>query len=225
MKIVVIDTDSDNAPPAARVFLPKLLKDLAWKGDDIILISKAPPAEESVWQLTARPGRLHERRFEAEALRNIDVADAASRLNELDADVYFVWTAEEKGWAVVPLIDPKTATLAVGHADSEQFYAPIRHYRSFLTRVVGVTPETCVGLVLSCVIDKERVEWISYDEAETAAPENLQKAIETYRTCFEKASADALAAPRERSADFPPMNTSRPPSESWFGKLMAKFIK
>ncbi len=200
MKIAVIDTDSDNAPEAARDFLTRLLKILTDNGDEVQLFTKDQSNGE-IALVTAR------------------------RLNELGADVYLIWTAEEKGWQVLPLLDPQTATLAVAHADSERFYAPIRHYRSFLTRVVGTTPETCVGLVLSCVLDKERVEWIASDEAETAGEENLQKTIETYRTCFEKASADALAAPREPVADFPPLKTGSPESRSWFGKLLARFSK
>jgi len=233
MKIVVIDTDYEKAPHAARAFLPKLLDALtAQEGDEVIYVMKelnAPPEEkaEGEWRLEARPAnpRLHKYPIEAEDLRGLTVADAARRLNEFGADVYLIWTSEEKGWSALPLIDPKTATIAVAHADSEEFYAPVRHYRSFLTRVVGTTPETCVGLVLSCVIDKERVEWIAYDEAETAAGENLHKTIENHRHCFEKALADALAAPRSPRADFTPLKTAAAPSPSWFDKLKAKFVR
>lgn len=232
MKIVVIDTEYGNAPHDARAFLPKLLDGLTALGDEIIWVrqyTKPSPEEkpEGEWELTSRPANplLHNYPIEADDLRATPVADAARRLNEFGADVYLIWTAEEKGWEALPLLDPKTATIAIAHADAEQFYAPTRHYRSFLTRVVGTTPETCVGLVLSCVIDKERVEWIAYDETEIAAGENLQKTIETHRACFEKAIADAVAAPRETIADFPPLKTGAPESQSWLGKLLARFSK
>jgi hypothetical protein len=232
MKIVVIDTEPANAPQAAHAFLPKLIDGLNARGDEVIRVikyQKAPPEEAGTWELKSRPASerkllLHNVAFEEEELRGMSATDAARQLNEVGADIYLIWTAEEKAWEVLPLIDPKTATLAIAQTDAETFYAPIRHYRSFLTRLVGTTPETCVGLVLSCVVDKERVEWISYDEADDG--ENLQKSIETHRACFEKAVADALAAPREPIADFPPLKTgSAPSSQSWFDKLKAKIFK
>ena len=194
MKIVVIDTDTDNTPDDARLFLPKLIEGLSEKGNEVRLLTDAPVS--------------------------------AAQINELNPDIYLIWTAEETGWSGLPRLEPSIATLAVGHADSEQFYAPIRHYRSFLTRVVGTTPEVCVGLVLSCVIDKERVEWISADELEGAsASENIRKAIETYVACFEKAIEDARRAPREPAAEFPPMQTGRPEQDSWFSRFKAKILK
>jgi hypothetical protein len=230
MKIAIIDTGLNAAPPApARAFLPKLLTGLTGHGDEVHLIEKEPPAENVVWRLEVKNERLHRSELSAA----VSAEDAApvliKRLNELQPDIYLIWTSEDVGWAVLPFLHPGIATLAVGHADTETYYAPTRHYRSFLTRVIGVTPEVCVGFVLSCVIDKERVEWISYDElagstAETADAE-VQKVIETYWLCFEKAIADARAAPRETPADFPPLKTSRPENESWFSKLKAKIIK
>jgi len=201
MKIAVIDTGLDDATAGggASVFLPKLVAGLTEKGVEIQTIS-----EDSV---------------EANGARAL-----ANRVNELKPDVYLIWTAGEADWAALPLVNPQTATLAVVHADAEIFYAPVRHYRSFLTRVVGATPETCVGLVINCVIDKERVEWISHDDAEDDA-ENMRKIIETYVNCFEKAVADALAAPRESTADFPPLKPSRPASHrSWLERLKAKIM-
>ena len=150
-------------------------------------------------------------------------AELVIRLNALKPDVYLIWASEDVGWAVLPFLNPAIAALAVGHADSETYYVPVRHYRSFLTRVVGTTPEVCVGLVLSCVIDKERVEWISYDE--TGDDESVQKAVETYLGCFEKAIADAHAAPRQAIVDFPPLNTRPTESTSWLGKVKAKILK
>lgn len=229
---MVIDTDHEKAPRAARVFLPQLIDGLTAAGVEVVRVmvyTKEPPAagDEGVWQLTAREANplLYVHAIESGDFEALEVANAARRLNELAADVYLIWTAEEKGWQVLPLLDARTATVAVAHADAEEFYAPVRHYRSFLTRVVGVTPETCVGLVLSCVIDKERVEWIAYDEAETADGENPSKTIETFRACFDQAAADARAAPRTPDANFPPLKTDAAPSRSWLGKLMAKFIK
>jgi hypothetical protein len=204
MKIAVIDTGLNGAPhDAARDILPELTAGFTGNGDEVHLITEAAPVEDAAPVL-------------------------AKRLNELSPDIYLIWASEDVGWLVLPLLNPSIATLAVGHADSEIYYAPARHYRSFLTRVIGTTPEVCVGFVLSCVIEKERVEWISDAAPEDAdagsAAENMQKIIETYLSCFEKAIADTHAAPREKMTDFPPMKASRPESQSWFSKLKAKIL-
>ena len=204
MKIAVIDTGLNGAPhDAARDILPELTAGFTGNGDEVHLITEAAPVEDAAPVL-------------------------AKRLNELSPDIYLIWASEDVGWLVLPLLNPSIATLAVGHADSEIYYAPARHYRSFLTRVIGMTPETCVGFVINCVIDKERVEWISYGELEGSsadAPEaELQTVVETYETCFEKAIADALAAPREISANFPPLLLNRWAAPSWFDRLKAKIM-
>lgn len=204
MKIAVIDTNSDQTVNAeARGFLPKLLKGLTGLGNEVHLLTEDAPTEN-----ISAPG-----------------------LNERNPDICLIWTADDAGWAVLPRLNPTIAALAVGHADAEIFYVPTRHYRQFLTRVIGTTPEVCVGFVLSCVIDKERVEWISYGELEGSgaetAEEEMQKVVETYQRCFEKAIADARAVPRETIADFPPLRSRSRPAESasWFSKLKAKIIK
>ncbi|HEY8558976.1 MAG TPA: hypothetical protein VIL74_01135 [Pyrinomonadaceae bacterium] len=212
MKIAVINTGSNDAlPPEARLFLPKLLAGLAELGNEIHLFERGAPAAGN-----DPPFSLHR-------LTTGDAA-AAQQINGLNADVCLIWDAEETGWNLLPRLAPATATLAVGHADSEIYYAPVRHYRPFLTRVIGTTPETCVGFVISCVLDKERVEWISYDEGETDEVKNKSELIATYLACFEKAAADAHAAPRESLPDFPPLRTTRPSSQSWLGKLKARIL-
>ena len=233
MKIAVIQTGFNNElTNEARAFLPKLLKGLAEKGDEIHLIERSVPDEEAVGQATVNVKNplLHRYAIAADASVEETAAEMGRRLGEINPDVYFIWDADETGWTMLPVLPPSVATLAVGHADSESFYAPLRHYRPFVTRVVGTTPEVCVGVVLSCVIDKERVEWISYEAPEgenntEAADKNVQKVIETYRLCFEKSVSDAHAAPREALEEFTPMKTNRPASESWFSKLKAKLMK
>jgi hypothetical protein len=230
MKIAVIDTGLTDAFPAeARAFLPKLIEGLINQGDEVHHITKEVPPEEVVRRLEVKNESLHRSEIRTDAPVEEAAAELVIGLNAIKPDIYLIWASEDVGWAVLPFLNPTIATLAVGHADSETYYVPVRHYRSFLTRVVGTTPEVCVGLVLSCVIDKERVEWISYGELEgsavESADENIQKVIETYKSCFEKAVTDALAARREAAAEFPPLKTNRSESESWFSRLKAKFMK
>ena len=215
MKIAVIDTGLNGALTGeARDFLSVLVKGLTGKGDEIHLITSG---ENVSCEIENANLIRHANLSKADASDEENARDLARFLHELNPDVYLIWASAETGWLVLPLLNPQIATVAVGHADSEIFYAPVRHYRPFLTRVVGATPETSVGFVLSCVLDKERVEWISYERAE-----NFPKTIEAYRNCLEKAIEDAQNSPREIFGDFPPMKTSRPARQSWFGKLKAK---
>lgn len=225
MKIAVINTGADDAQIGeVQVFLPTLLEGLTGKGNEVHLMINIAPDENVFGQIEESNPLLHISLLRLDGLVEKNAPAAANWLNELNPDIYLIWNSEEVGWAVLPLLNPNIAAVAVGHADSEIFYAPPRHYRQFLTRVIGTTPEVCVGLVINCVIDKERVEWISQDAAETGGEENTQPIIETYENCFEKAIADAHAAPREIIKDFPPMKTKRPASQSWFDKLKAKIM-
>lgn len=229
MKIAIISTGKDELlSMEARAFLPKLIKGLTENGVEIYLFTKDAAADDAFDEIAQSNPLLHRSLWRVDGAIDAAARDSAQWLNEFEADVYLIWNGDDAAWAVLPLLNPLTATVAVGHADSEAFYAPTRHYRSFLTRVVGTTPEVCVGFVINCVLDKERVEWISYGELEgsnaDSPEEELQRTVETYETCFEKALADALAAPREISADFPPMKPVHQSSPSWFERLKAKII-
>jgi hypothetical protein len=221
MKIAVIDTGFDDAPAGeARAFLSKLLSGLTVRDNEVHLFRTDAPTGLSPTGQKAEFFCEHSIR---EALAGEEAAPVlAKKLNEMNPDAYFIWASEDLGWTVLPLLDPEIATLAIGHADSETFYVPARHYRSFLTRVIGTTPETCVGFVLSCVIEKEKVEWIDYNEQKNG--KDFGEIVENFENCFEKAIADAHAAPREAVPDFPPLKPSRPKSISWFGKLKAKIM-
>jgi hypothetical protein len=231
MKIAIVSTGNyDLLTAEARAFLPKLLKGLTDNGSEVHLFTKDALAEEdAVDKLAQSNPRLRRSLWRVDAAAEGSQHDSARWLDEFETDVYLIWNGDAVAWAVLPLLNPATATIAVGHADSEDYYAPARHYRSFLTRVVGTTPEVCVGFVINCVIDKERVEWISDgDELEgssAASPEEeLQTVVETYETCFEKAIAETRAAPREIVADFPPLLMPRPAAPSWFERLRAKIM-
>jgi hypothetical protein len=221
MKIAVIDTISDGAQGgAARAFLPLLLEGLGAKGHDVHLITEGAGNGED--GIEASPVTRHANLWNENGLVEETAPVLAGFLNELNPDVYLIWASEDIGWVALPLLDPQIATLGVGHADSEAFYSPARHYRAFLNRAVGVSPEISVGFVLSSVIEKEKVEWISYDEVPAGG--DVQKIIETFEDCFEKAIADALSAPREIYADYPLMETARSRLPMWLRRLKAKVL-
>lgn len=229
MKIAVIDTNTNVALSGeARQFLPKLLTGLTGRGNEVRLFTKDAPTGEALGEAARRDPRLQQSLWKVRGAVEENMRDSAKWLNEFEAQVYLIWNGDDAAWAVLPLLDPATATIAVGHADAEAFYAPVRHYRSFLTRAIGTTPEVSVGFVINCVLDKERVEWISYGELEGSGAldpeEELRTVVATYETCFEKAVADALAAPRTMATDFPPLLTNQSAAPSWFDRLKAKIM-
>jgi hypothetical protein len=227
MKIAVIDTTIDGELiGGAHIFLPKLLKGLSGKGHEVCLITKGSPNEKVCREIEESKAILHTELWDADGFVEETAPVLAKWLNELAPDIYLISASGDIGWIVLPLLDPRIATLTIGHTDSETYYLPARHYRPFLTRAIGVSPEVCVSYVLSCVIDKERVEWISDElptnEANLADGESSLNIIENYENCFEKAMADAGITPRENYPDYPLMETCRSRLPLWLRKLRAK---
>lgn len=223
MKIAVIDTTIDgDLSGEAQEFLPKLFEGLCAKGHELHLITKHAPNENVAGKLADTGAILHDNLWNVEDFVEETAPFLAKWLNDFAPDVYLIWTSADIGWVVLPLLSPKIATVAAGQTDSEFFYQPARHYRAFLTRVVGVSPEVCIGFVLSSVIDKEKVEWIPFEDEEIAPDELLRKTIKSYENCFEKAIEEAANTPREQFADYPLMAACRSRLPLWLRKLRAK---
>ena len=230
MKIAVIDTTIDDAPLGeAHLFLPGFLKGLIAKGNEVHLVTKRAPNEKVLGQIQSSEAILHTNLWNAEDFVEETAPVLANWLNELKPDVYLISVSGDIGWVVLPLLNPQIATLTIGHEDSEYFYLPARHYRSFLTRVIGTSPEVCVGYVLSSVIEKEKIEWISDDEeADDGEPVDSEarfaKMIDHYENCFQKAIDDAANSPRQTFADYPLMETVRSRLPIWLRRLKAKMM-
>lgn len=225
MKIAVIDTKIDAALPGpAREFLPKLLRGLSAAGHEIHLITDDPPGADALPEAKPADATLHVTHWSVAGFVEETAPLLAGAVNDIGPDAYLIWASKDVAWVALPLLDPQIATLAVGHDDSEFFYLPARHYRQFLTRLVGTSPEVCVGFVLSSVVEKEKIEWISFEpaEGETPGADFEARIIENYERCFEKAVADAAAAPRASYADFPLVETSRSRLPMWLRKLKAR---
>ncbi|HUF03549.1 MAG TPA: glycosyltransferase family 4 protein [Aridibacter sp.] len=78
------------------------------------------------------------------------------------------------GWVTLPHLNPSIATVSIGHTDSETFYLPVRHYRPFLTRAIGVSEQVCSSFVNDCNLDPDSVDFIPYgvERREEKPPEN-----------------------------------------------------
>lgn len=163
MKIAVIDTTiDDELIGGAHTFLPNLLAGLIDRGHEIHFITKGKPNEKVRERIDSLAMTQHRGLWDAAGFVEETAPVLARWLNELAPDIYLISASGDIGWVVLPMLRPEIATLTIGHTDSETFYLPARHYRSFLTRAIGVSPEVSVSYVMSCVIEKEHVEWIPY---------------------------------------------------------------
>src|SRR5689334_23298374 len=144
MKIAVIDTTVHGQMiGGGHLIVTKLLEGLVSRGHDLHFVSADTPNELIRSQLGATGASMHKRLWPAYALVSDATPVFASWLNELAPDVHLISASGDLGWTVLPLLDPKTATLTIGHSDSKTFYDPAKHYSRFVTRAVGVSEEIC----------------------------------------------------------------------------------
>jgi glycosyltransferase involved in cell wall biosynthesis len=183
MKIAVIDTTIDGELiGGAQTFLPKLLSGLRARGNDVHLITKGVPNKKVLPKIEESGAILHQGIWNPDDFVEDSAPVLAEWINNLAPDIYLISVSTDVAWAVLPLLDPQIATLTVGHTDSETFYLPARHYQSFLTRAVGVSPEVCANYALTCAINKEQIDWIPYgvtisEREPQPEPENYLKLI------------------------------------------------
>jgi len=173
MKIAVIDTTiGTDLIGGAHTFLAELIRWLVDKGHDVHFVTRGEPNEKVRGQVEDSRANLYRGIWNENDLIDDSVPVLAKWVNDLAPDVFLISASGYMGWVVLPLLDPKTATLTIGHNDSETFYMPARHYARFLTGAVGVSEEICETYVESCGIDRSRVDWIPYGvTASETAPE------------------------------------------------------
>lgn len=184
MKIAVIDTTIDGELiGGAQTFLPKILNGFVRNGHETHLIAKGIPNEKVFRQIEESNAILHTNLWNKDGFVEENAPVLADWLNELKPDIYLISVSPDIGWTVLPFLDPSIATLTIGHTDSETFYLPARHYHSFLTRAIGVSPEVCASYNLSCGIDLENIEWIPYG-VETSKSEPVGSGDDTLKLIY-----------------------------------------
>lgn len=163
MKIVIVDTTVHKGPiGGGHLYLPAFIRGLVDKGHEVHLVVKEEPDEMINGFLNASGAIIHKKPWKRNGLIQDTTPLFAAWVNKLQPDVYLISASYDIGWTVLPLLDSQIATAAIGHNDSETFYLPVRHYHSFLTRVVGVSPEMCEHYISDCSVSPERVDWIPY---------------------------------------------------------------
>lgn len=184
MKIAVIDTTIDGELiGGAQTFLPKILNGFVQSRHETHLIAKGIPNEKVFRQIEESNAILHTNLWNNHGFVEENTPILADWLNELKPDIYLISVSPDIGWTVLPLLDPNIATLTIGHTDSETFYLPARHYHSFLTRAIGVSPEVCASYNLSCGIDLENIEWIPYG-VQTSESKPFENGDETLKLIY-----------------------------------------
>jgi glycosyltransferase involved in cell wall biosynthesis len=163
MKILFADTTMDgHIVGGAHTFLVKLMGSLTAGRHDVHFLSKGDPAAKSSMGIDESGAIIHRAVWTGSVLVDDATPEVAKWVNELRPAVFVVSVSPDIGWTVMPHLDPRIATLAIGHNDQEAFYAPARHYSKFLTRVVGVSDEICRKYANECGVPADRVEWIPY---------------------------------------------------------------
>jgi glycosyltransferase involved in cell wall biosynthesis len=102
---------------------------------------------------------------------------------------------------VLPLLDPRLATVMIAHSDSLTFYEPLRHYSRFITRAVGVSEEICKHFVDYCGVPTDRVTWIPYGVESLANPSDSESSDGPIRLAFVGRVTDA----QKRASDLIPI--------------------
>lgn len=162
MKIVFTDTTiSGSLIGGAQTFLVQLMQTMDANNHEIHLIGGRPSARLDA-ALTATRAKLHTGLWNGLKLVEDETPAVAKWVNDLRPDVYVVSVSPDIGWTVLPLLNPSIATLTIGHNDENTFYAPVTHYKDFLTRAIGVSEEICRKYVDECGMPAERVAWIPY---------------------------------------------------------------
>lgn len=179
MRIVFVDTTLQGPLiGGAQTFLPLLIKGLTVNGHEVHLIASATPDKRVATAIETCGAILHTKLWK----KNLLVEDAAivlsNWINAIQPDVYVVSVSPDIGWVVLPYLDPAIATLTIGHTDSETFYAPVRHYKSFLTKAIAVSDQVSEQYISSCGLLPEQVQWIPYGvNVSTALPKENDQAI------------------------------------------------
>jgi len=163
MKIVFLDTTlRGSVIGGAHTSLYTLIKGLVRDHFEVHLVTQGEPTAKTALGIDELGATVHRNSWNHGALVEDSAPVFSAWVNELLPDVFVISVSADMGWVVLPLLDPKIATLTIGHNDSETFYMPARHYARFLTRAVGVSKEICERYVTDCGIDRSRTDWIPY---------------------------------------------------------------
>jgi glycosyltransferase involved in cell wall biosynthesis len=161
MKVALVDTTlSGPLIGGAQTFLTDLATGLVQKGLEVHIITSGQPDCRVADSVVNSGAYLHTDLWPSHYVVQDIAAGFAAWIRDLNPEVYVVSVSWDIGWAVLPLLDPEVATVAIGHGDSPFFYDSIAHYAPYISRAVGVSETVCARLRYDCQMPPERVVWI-----------------------------------------------------------------
>lgn len=132
------------------------------KKHEVHLVTKGVPNDKVATYIQQSGGALHTNIWDNKWYVEKTAPQLATWINNLNPDIYLISASGDIGWVALPLLNPSIATLTIGHTDSETFYLPARHYHTFLTGAIGVSPQVAEQYHHNCGIDENKIDWIPY---------------------------------------------------------------
>lgn len=200
MKIVVVDTTLDGSLiGGAQTFLPHLAAGLVERGATVHVVTSGEPNAKVGTRLRQSGAKLHTRLWPTPALVEDAAPIFARWVNQLNPDIYLISVSPDIGWVALPYLQPNIATLAIAHSDDDTFYRPIKHYRDFLTRAIGVSHIICERFTRQYGLAAEQVTWIPYGAV--AGPEPAPQGEAAAGAPLRIAYVSRLSEHQKRSSD------------------------
>ena len=163
MKIVVIETIIDGPIiGGGNLYLPGLIKGLVQNGHEVHLVVKGTPNVKVLDLINVSGAIMHNKPWKKKGLVTDLAPVLAEWVNQLNPDIYLISGSYDIGWLALPFIDPKIATFATAHSNTDNYYSPVKHYKDFITIAIGVSDEICKNFSKVSNIEKEKIEWIPY---------------------------------------------------------------
>ena len=163
MKILFIDTTNHwDEVGGGHTYLPGLMRRLVQRGHDVHLVTQEEPNPILTAPIRDSGASVHERPWGNASIVEDSVDPFTRWVHGFSPDAYLISGSNDIGWVALPHLNPSIATFMTAHNDSETFYQPLRHYKKFLTRAVGVSDTICRKYVDECGMASDRVDWIPY---------------------------------------------------------------
>jgi len=163
VKIVFVDTTLQGPViGGAQTFLPLLINGLNEQGHEVHLVTNGNPDIRIAKQIAACGAVLHSSLWKKNAFVEEAAITFAAWVNNLQPAIYVISVSPDIGWLALPHLHESIATFTIGHTDSATFYAPVRHYHSFLTKAIAVSDQVSEEYIAGCKLSPEQVAWIPY---------------------------------------------------------------
>lgn len=163
MRILFIDTTTDSSEiGGGHLILPELMKGLTSRGHEVHLVMGAQANSKLRDLIIDSNAVVHIAPWKKKLPVSKLTLVFNDWINSLNPDVYVISSSAAIGWLVLPILNPKIPAFTIGHNNEDTFFMPVRHYRAFISRAIGVSEEICNVYIQSCGLKEDKVKWIPY---------------------------------------------------------------